>query len=596
MADDVAAAHYRAQQQISRQVAEQAQQLWTNVEASNVLESWLAQLATMIQALTGGQAAAAAMAQPYVEALATAQDIPSVPAGVVNPGAFAGLAADGRDLANLLVQPALRTIGLLVKGADDQDALKSGLASLVRIVDTEVSDASRAADHVGMVANRGWATYVRHVSLPACGRCIILAGREYSWSTGFLRHPRCDCTMVPRRAGEERPAAPDELFEQMSEDEQAKAFGSAGAEAIRLGADMGQVVNARRGMQTVAGKLVTTEGTTSRGAAGRKLGNLKKRPGERYRRSTTVRPMPEQLLADAGGDRDEAIRLLERFGYLNAGSVRHREKAPAREVERAATPERPRQKTQEEPPRRPAVPDEARPYHRDLNGIEDLAHAVEDEQPPADRIRLGGMSAMTELVTLQDGTRVIRKQTRPELGVTQDGAAEHMAFLVARALGLRAPGVYRNEPDVVWMEFMDNAVTAEETDPDRAAEARASDDGKVVGLLDVLLFNYDRNAGNWMLTDNGQIIPIDHGVAYGEINEVPEEKHLSFLNDFADQYKGDSNPLTSADIAEVRRRLEELRPDFEHIGRGAWLAYSLRMLDLLEPRAAGTRNLIAGVR
>lgn len=311
--DDVAAAHYRAQQQIARRAAEQAQALWSEVEPSSVLQSWMARLAAMLGILTRSQAAAASLAQPYTEALAAAQEIPSAPAGLVNPLAFAGVAADGRDLASLLMQPALKTLGLLVRGADDQTALRSGLASLVRIVDTEVADASRAADQVGMVANRAWVKYVRHVTLPACSRCIILAGREYSWSTGFLRHERCDCSMIMQREGDDPPATPEELFAQMTPEEQNKAFTNAGAEAIRLGADLGQVVNARRGMQTVGDRLVTTEGTTRRGVAGQRMGSDS-------RRRSAIRLMPEQILADAGGNRDLAIQLLERNGYLFAPS------------------------------------------------------------------------------------------------------------------------------------------------------------------------------------------------------------------------------------------------------------------------------------
>lgn len=312
--DEVAAAHYQAQQQIARRATEQAQVLWSQVQPGAVLESWLAILQVLIEVLMAAQAGAAGLAQPYLAALAAQQGI-SAGAAVV-PAAFAGVAADGRALASLLVQPALRTLALLARGADDETALRSGLASLVRIVDTEIADASRSADQVGIVANRRWVMYVRNVTLPSCGRCIVLAGRTYSWSMGFARHPQCDCTMVPIREGDATPSSPMTLFDRMSEQEQAKAFTVGGADAIRLGANPGQVINARRGMQTAGGKLITTEGTTVRGVAGRRLGNYKRLPGERYRRSQTVRPMPEQLIADAGGDRTEAIRLLRRFGYI----------------------------------------------------------------------------------------------------------------------------------------------------------------------------------------------------------------------------------------------------------------------------------------
>jgi hypothetical protein len=81
----------------------------------------------------------------------------------------------------------------------------------------------------------------------------------------------------------------------MSAAEQDKVFTKAGAQAIRDGADPAKVVNARRGMQTAAdGRLYTTE------AAGR----------------TASRLMPEQIYREANGSRDEAIRLLRRFGYI----------------------------------------------------------------------------------------------------------------------------------------------------------------------------------------------------------------------------------------------------------------------------------------
>ncbi len=119
----------------------------------------------------------------------------------------------------------------------------------------------------------------------------------------------------------------------MSQAEQDKVFGRAGAQAIRDGADMGQVVNARRGMYT-AGRLrvaATREGTTVRGLYGgyeidpvtgqlrrRKASEMeRRRSGGRHISGTrSIRLMPEQIYLDAGNDRAEAIRLLRRFGYL----------------------------------------------------------------------------------------------------------------------------------------------------------------------------------------------------------------------------------------------------------------------------------------
>jgi hypothetical protein len=65
--------------------------------------------------------------------------------------------------------------------------------------------------------------------------------------------------------------------------------------------------------------FVTTEGTTRRGVAGARLGaweNGAKVPGVRYRSAKTPRLMPESILELAADNRDEAVRLLKRFGFI----------------------------------------------------------------------------------------------------------------------------------------------------------------------------------------------------------------------------------------------------------------------------------------
>lgn len=209
---------------------------------------------------------------------------------------------------------------------------------------------------------------------------------------------------------------------------------------------------------------------------------------------------------------------------------------------------------------------------------------------------------MTELVTLADGTQVIRKRSRVGMEDLQDAAAEQLSSLVARQLGLRAPAVYRRDADDLYMEYVSDGVTAEESgawggdlDP-RFARAAESDEGTIMGLLDVLVHNVDRNDGNWMLAGDDSLIPIDHGSSYGDfIADRPLT--MEFLHGpFVDRFTGDTNPLTADDVAEVRRRMALLRPDFQHLDKETWFAHSMRVLDFLDSRATGTRNLIAGVR
>lgn len=295
-------AHYQASQQIVRVTAEQAQTLWQELAAPTVIQQWMELLAAVVQLLTRGQLAAARMAMPYLREVAVEQGATTPLEAAVVASAFAGVAADGRALASLLMQPALRTAGLLARGADDQTALRSGLASLTRIVATEIPDAGRAAVGIGMTADRRFTTYIRMLRLPSCGRCIVLAGRQYAWSEGFARHDRCDCYQLPvvHDGTEPLPGeTPRQVFDRLTRGQQDEAFGREAAEAIRAGADISQVVNARRGVSVVGGREFTTAGTSRRGRA-----------------AGQARPTPAQIMQDAAGDRGAAIEQLRRYGYI----------------------------------------------------------------------------------------------------------------------------------------------------------------------------------------------------------------------------------------------------------------------------------------
>lgn len=352
MPEKVAAAHYRRQVALGRRASERIGELWRRVDPGAVRESWRSLLGEALTVLTSAQGFAAAAADEYADDVLQAQGITPAPTGRVAAAALAGVASDGRDLAGLLVQPAGTAVDALAAGVAPPRSLTAGAVHLDMIVRTQVADAGRAAEAVAITARPAATGYVRMLNLPSCSRCIVLAGRRYPWNAGFPRHPRCDCRHIP--AAEDTADAlitnPRAVFDAMDPAEQDKVFTKAGAKALRLGADVGQVVNARRGARglTPAGAritaaearmlrggrdrghldtisvfgqdvFVTTEGTTTRGLAGRRLGARDtgvKRQGARYRFARPPRLMPESILQAAAGDRTEAIRLLRRFGYI----------------------------------------------------------------------------------------------------------------------------------------------------------------------------------------------------------------------------------------------------------------------------------------
>lgn len=321
---DAADARYTQVQSLAQSVVAQVQSIWAGLDPANILASLQGdQGAAILQAVVAGQLTAAEGAQQFVSMAMAARNASAAVLGELAPETFAGIASDGRPLTTLLYQPAITTYTAYAAGMGEEAAALAGMNQMARMVATQIADTSRSATLTSMTAHRRCIAYVRVVKLPACGRCIILAGRQYSYSTGFQRHPKCDCGMDPidiERWGDV--PSPDALVKQMSPQEQRRRLGAAAVDALEKGADLHQVVNARRGMQTmtVYGRKVqaTTEGTTVRGLAGKRLSQDSKAikvPGQRYSVATTPRLMPEEILRLAD-DREHQLRLLKKHGYI----------------------------------------------------------------------------------------------------------------------------------------------------------------------------------------------------------------------------------------------------------------------------------------
>lgn len=309
----IARDHAAGRRRIAATAAAAAMLAWQHLDTADLTASWIRTAPAIHTAVASGQLAAASSATGYVSAV-LGVDGDSTPAALVDPRAFAGTTADGRSLDTLIRLPLAATYQRLRDGAKPGEALRIGGDLLALLTDSEVADAGRGADSVAMAADQRVSGYVRIISGGACGRCAILAGRWYRWNAGFDRHPHCNCQQVPAaEEGQmrEHQLDPSAYFASLSRAEQNRAFTVAGAQAIRDGADINQVVNARRGVQTarVFGRDVstTTEGVTRRGRYGRRAGATKGR--------SPVRLTPQAIYQEAA-DRDDAIRLLRRYGYI----------------------------------------------------------------------------------------------------------------------------------------------------------------------------------------------------------------------------------------------------------------------------------------
>lgn len=349
----VAAAHARRQAALTRQAAQAAAAVWRAVALADLDASWQVVAARAVALLAAGQYAAADQAAAYVQAQAEAQSLDISPSGTVNAAAFAGTAADGRPLASLLRQGIIDTKAAIAAGMSGRDAMRRGQASLTLAFVNETAQAGRNADHVAITTTPQLTGYVRLLSGVSCSRCTILAGRFYRWNKGFQRHPHCDCIHVP--AAEPRDVAdidisPRARFDSLTREEQDRIFTKAGAQAIRDGADMSQVVNVNRGMEAfgVTRTRVNADGRVVNVARRRFIGNstreganvvrgrygraaadasgqsdLRQRaangrygPADMFELADVARLTPRAIYHLAGDDRALAVELLARYGYI----------------------------------------------------------------------------------------------------------------------------------------------------------------------------------------------------------------------------------------------------------------------------------------
>lgn len=355
--------YYRNQQSIVVRLLLALRRIWSQMDRTG---SWSEQYddgigAQMVLLITAAQVAATRDADAYTAAVLNELALgPETAAGVLIPTGLAGLAGDGRSVQGLMAQ-AIVTAGQAFTrdftterdlaqarvaelerasaGRSDEDAVQQSidieaarqllrdverdadlraqqaLDEAQRFIDTVaatiLSDTARAAESAALVPREFVEGYVRMLNPPSCSRCIVQAGQFYRWNDGFERHPLCDCRHVPasEAVAGDLTIDPQAYFDSLTRAEQDRIFTASGAQAIRDGADIAQVVNARRGMQVAQADrgqvLVSLEGTTRRGNASR----------ARTGRNQAPRLMPESIYANAA-DRADAIRLLRLNGFI----------------------------------------------------------------------------------------------------------------------------------------------------------------------------------------------------------------------------------------------------------------------------------------
>ena len=315
---ETAVKHYRAMLRLQRSARAAAAVAWSSLSAAYLSESWDSVSPALVAAVSKLQLDAATRGAGYGGNTLADQGLYEAPEAWVDPSSLAGVSSRGASLGAALYSAIPHTKDLIAGGMPERVALARGREVLQMSAAAQVADAGRTAAGLDTFA-RPRVGYVRMLNPPSCSRCSVLAGRFYRNNEGFRRHPRCDCVHVPTTRTEAAESEglvhdPYAYFESLSESAQDKTFGKAQAQAIRDGADLFQVVNARRGM-SYAGvsadgsrrgqKVVsdfTREGTTRRALWG------------------GTNPRGKRLTPDAiyaqGLPREATLDLLAKHGYL----------------------------------------------------------------------------------------------------------------------------------------------------------------------------------------------------------------------------------------------------------------------------------------
>lgn len=341
---DEARDHQLRRDALAARAGNRAARLFSRLDPQNLDMGWALIAPGAVAVITASQVTAARQATAYTNRVAELQDFTTDRARLI-PEAFGGATREGRELAPELFAAVTTTKKLIGSGLSVPSAFRAGAGLMSLIAANAVRDMGRAADTTIATA-KGFKYSVRVVNPGACSRCAILAGVK-GYRTDFDRHPGCRCTSMPLADADTAPEgfyrSPDDYFESLSPAERERVFTKSGAWAIENGADPMKVVNARRGAagigynnrgtgRTAPGRLqpvtigrkaggtplqvyATTEGTTVRGSFGRNRNDLYRGTGDRYRRTSSVRLMPEQILKMASTP-ERARELLARYGYI----------------------------------------------------------------------------------------------------------------------------------------------------------------------------------------------------------------------------------------------------------------------------------------
>jgi hypothetical protein len=218
----------------------------------------------------------------------------------------------------------------------------------------------------------------------------------------------------------------------------------------------------------------------------------------------------------------------------------------------------------------------------------------------------GGLALLVERVRFGNGAEAVHKIVRLETEID----SEVLSSLAGRAIGALVPAVCQTGPREMYMELMPGRPAADLL-RSRDQERPYVDTwhGLLLGVMDAITDNYDRNAGNWLIGDDGTIAGIDHtaaltepgrpGAAAGTIEPGEGAIRSAFARRWFARRNGHGDPewkdnvLHPADVDLWRPAILALQPQFEQRGYGDWWQAIIGRLRAIGSHAKGPHPWLA---
>ena len=249
------------------------------------------------------------------------------------------------------------------------------------------------------------------------------------------------------------------------------------------------------------------------------------------------------------------------------------------------------------PSRKPAVKESTAPQ-ADLNAA--IKSGVASRKAPGSAKVLGsqGDQGGVEIVTFNNGAQYIHKDFKgttlmypesmggPRPMPLQEQklfvAKESLAAKISDVIGAGAPAILKDphsatgfyEPKVSGKSAMEH-FSGRKGSADKLYD---SPEGMRIGLMDALIGADDRHLGNVMITPEGKPVPIDHNDSWVTGRRVGKSPFAVALDR---RIKAGKSPFTTADLDQVGRKIQALRPEFEAMPDGNGARYFQMTMDEL---------------